>query len=221
MVTKRKKGVIIFGTSGHAKICIDIFTLNKFSLIGLVAKEKSEEKQINGVPIIGIDNDKRIMSMVKQERIEYFIAIGDNERREKVINKLKKLTHKEPVNAIHPDACISQFATLGSGNFINCGVKINAGSFIANYTIINTSVIIDHDNVIEEYAQIGPGANLTGNVTIKKMAFIGTGAIIIPGIIVGAYSVIGAGACVIKDIPPHVTAVGCPAKVIKYNNNEG
>lgn len=220
MVKKGAKEIIIFGTSGHAKVCIDIFTLNKFSLIGLVSKEKNKGKQINGVPIIGADDDKRILRMIREEEIEYFVAIGDNKRREGVINALKKITHREPTNAIHPDACISQFATIGNGNFINCGVKINTGSAIKNYTIINTAATVDHDTTVEDYVQISPGVNLTGNVRIERMAFIGTGAVVIPHITIGERSTIGAGACVLNNVPPHVTVVGCPAKIIKYRNDE-
>jgi len=39
---------------------------------------------------------------------------------------------------------------------------------------------------------------------------------LIQGITVGNYSIVGAGAVVIKDIPEKCTAVGSPAKPIKF-----
>jgi len=39
------------------------------------------------------------------------------------------------------------------------------------------------------------------------------------GITIGAWATIGAGGVVIQDIPPYVTAVGVPAKVIKTQPN--
>jgi acetyltransferase EpsM len=34
---------------------------------------------------------------------------------------------------------------------------------------------------------------------------------------VGEWSIIGAGAVVVQDIPPRVTAVGVPARIIKHH----
>ena len=45
---------------------------------------------------------------------------------------------------------------------------------------------------------------------------IGTGTQIIQGKNVGKESIVGAGAVVVRDIPEKCTAVGCPAKPIKF-----
>ena len=47
---------------------------------------------------------------------------------------------------------------------------------------------------------------------------LGTGMQIIQGKAIGDYSIIGAGAVVVKDIPARCTAVGSPAKPIKYHD---
>jgi len=52
---------------------------------------------------------------------------------------------------------------------------------------------------------------------IGEGCYIGMGANVIQGITIGPWSTIGAGAVVICDIPPHVTAVGVPARVIKIH----
>jgi len=52
---------------------------------------------------------------------------------------------------------------------------------------------------------------------IGEGCYIGMGANVIQGITIGPWSIIGAGAVVIRDIPPHVTAVGVPARVIKVH----
>jgi serine acetyltransferase len=51
---------------------------------------------------------------------------------------------------------------------------------------------------------------------VGECTFIGTGASIINQITIGDNTVIGAGAVVIRDIPSDVTAVGVPAKIVKY-----
>lgn len=47
---------------------------------------------------------------------------------------------------------------------------------------------------------------------------IGTGSAIIQGVNIGKNTVIGARAVVIKDLPSNCTAVGTPAKPIKFHD---
>jgi acetyltransferase-like isoleucine patch superfamily enzyme len=66
---------------------------------------------------------------------------------------------------------------------------------------------------------IDQGYGPSRTVIIKKGAWIGANAIILRGVTIGENSVIGAGSVVTKSIPPRVVAVGCPAKIIKYLDN--
>jgi acetyltransferase-like isoleucine patch superfamily enzyme len=43
---------------------------------------------------------------------------------------------------------------------------------------------------------------------------VGAGAVIRQGIQIGDGAVVGAGAVVVKDVPPGVTVVGVPARVL-------
>ena len=62
-----------------------------------------------------------------------------------------------------------------------------------------------------------PGINVSGEVELEEGAYVGTGAKIINQITVGQNSTIGAGAVVSKSIPSNCTAVGIPAKPIKFH----
>ena len=61
---------------------------------------------------------------------------------------------------------------------------------------------------------------LTASVVIKDYAWIGRKVIILPGVTIGKGAIIGAGAVVSKDIPDYAIAVGNPAKVVKYRNQD-
>ena len=61
--------------------------------------------------------------------------------------------------------------------------------------------------------------NVSGNVLVERCVELGTGTQIIQGRIIGEQTIVGAGAVVIKDLPSECTAVGSPAKVIKYHTN--
>lgn len=61
---------------------------------------------------------------------------------------------------------------------------------------------------------------LTAPVVIKDYVWIGRKVIILPGVNIGKGAIIGAGAVVSKDIPDYAIAVGNPAKVVKYRNQD-
>lgn len=61
---------------------------------------------------------------------------------------------------------------------------------------------------------------LTLKVVINDYVWIGRRAIILPGVTIGKGAVIGAGAVVSKDIPDYAIAVGNPAMVVKYRNQQ-
>ena len=81
--------------------------------------------------------------------------------------------------------------------------------------------------VIHPYSHIGEGTLIYQNVTIGngkkgpqigKNCIIGTGAVILGDIIIEDNVKIGANAVVLMDIPQNATAVGVPAKIVKYSN---
>ena len=53
--------------------------------------------------------------------------------------------------------------------------------------------------------------------TIEDRVDIGCGACVLGDVTIGHDSLIGANAVVLTDIPPHATAVGIPARVIKQS----
>lgn len=215
----QKKKVVILGAGGHARVSLDILRLMGYDVIGFLDSDRKKHgTTINGVPVLGSEDDKKIISLVARPDTEYFVAVGDNALRERIVKKMKGVLGREPVNAIHPDTVISEFSKIGTGNFINCGVKINSNATIGNYTVLNTSATIDHDCLVEDYAFLSPIVSLAGGVVIRRSAFLGIGAKSVPKITVGRNAIIGAGAVLTKDVPACVTAVGIPAKVIKRHD---
>jgi sugar O-acyltransferase (sialic acid O-acetyltransferase NeuD family) len=123
----------------------------------------------------------------------------------------------ELVSAIHPTVTILAGATIEPGVWINAGSIIGYKAEIEAGVLINTGVQIDHHNVLRSCCQVDPGVVTAGNVTLHECAHVHTGATIINRIEVGQDAIIGAGAVVIENIPSRATAVGVPAKVIKYH----
>jgi acetyltransferase-like isoleucine patch superfamily enzyme len=76
---------------------------------------------------------------------------------------------------------------------------------------------VHHDCVIDDFVNLNPGVTLAGNVHVGEGSFIGVGATVIENLVIGEGSIVGAGAVVIKDLPAHVTAVGVPARIVKWH----
>lgn len=82
--------------------------------------------------------------------------------------------------------------------------------------IINLDCTLGHNDVIGDFVTIYPSVNGSGNVSVGECCELGTGMQIIQGKSIGDYSIVGAGAVVVKNIPSKCTAVGSPAKPIKF-----
>ncbi len=121
-------------------------------------------------------------------------------------------------NLIHPYAKICNFVDMGIGNIICYNSFISVNTKLGNHISINPDCGIGHDVVIQDYSVLYWDITLSGNVNIGKGCEIGSKAVVIPWKTVGNWSIIGAGAVVVKDIPDNCTAVGVPAKPIKYLN---
>jgi sugar O-acyltransferase (sialic acid O-acetyltransferase NeuD family) len=119
-------------------------------------------------------------------------------------------------NLVHQDAKVSKFVELGYGNIICCNSFISVNVKIGNHISINPGCGIGHDVVIGDYSSLYWNVTLSGNVKVGEGCEIGSKTAVIPKNNVGRWSIIGAGAVVIKDIPDNCTAVGVPARPVKF-----
>jgi len=76
---------------------------------------------------------------------------------------------------------------------------------------------VGHDTSIDDYCAFMPSVNISGEVQIKESVYVGTGAKIINLLEIGENTIVGAGAVVSKTLPSNCTAVGIPAKPIKFH----
>jgi UDP-perosamine 4-acetyltransferase len=205
--------VVIVGAGGHAKVIVDMLQdRGDVRLAGCVSRESGE---LLGLPWLG--NDDALPAILASGVQRAFVAIGDNRLRAELMRGLVGLGFSL-INAISAHAVIARSAVIGTGVAIMPGAIVNVDSIVGDGAIINTAAHIDHDGHIGACAHIGPGSSLAGNVTVGEGAFLGVGTCVIPRRSVGAWSMVGAGAVVVRDIPPHVTVVGVPARVAQRSD---
>lgn len=200
-----KDKLIIIGASGHGKVVADIATkMNKWKIIAFLDDDISINTCME-LEVIGTSED---IFKYKYEA-DFFVAIGNNETREKVQEKIVS-EGLSVVTLIHPNAVIGTDVEIDIGTAIMAGVVINSSSRIGKGCIINTSSSLDHDNVIEDYVHISPGANLAGTVKVAKSSWVGIGSVISNNVNICSGCKVGAGAVVVKDITEPGTYIGVP-----------
>lgn len=145
-------------------------------------------------------------------------AVGSAKVKKKIVEELVKKKHVRFATLIDPSVIISKRVEIGEGSIICAGTIITVDIKIGKYVIVNINSTVGHDVRVKDYVTVYPSTNISGNVFVGETVEIGTGVQIIQGKKIGNYSIIGAGAVVVNDIPEMSTAVGCPAKPIKYFN---
>jgi sugar O-acyltransferase (sialic acid O-acetyltransferase NeuD family) len=205
------KHMYLYGAGGHSKVITDILNSLGVEVVGMFddnpasARFKIMEVR-DGIRLLGEGFPKLDAPLI--------ISVGNNTRRA----ELAALINGTYGTAIHGTAIISAKATIGAGTVVLHGAIIQAGTKIGKHVLVNTAASIDHDNIIGDYAHISPHATLCGHVEVGEGTHIGAGTTVIPSIRIGKWCTIGAGAVVISDVPDFATAVGNPAKVIKFRD---
>jgi len=210
------ENIVIFGSSGHAKVIVDIVEKEgKFKIVGFLDPKLKIGDKIFGYSFIGRDQD--LPSLMNRYSIHGgIIAIGDNQMRFELSKKIENLVPNfNFIRAVHPRAIMAREVGIGEGTVVMAGAVINPYCSIGRFCILNTQSSFDHDSTMADFSSLAPGVVTGGNVQIKEFSAIGIGAILLDGIRIGEHTVIGAGATVVKDIDAYCIAYGTPAGVKK------
>jgi sugar O-acyltransferase (sialic acid O-acetyltransferase NeuD family) len=213
-INKTNSKAIIIGYSGHAYVVLDILIRKKYNIIGYC---DSSEKNYNpfNIKFLGKESDAYPLSILAQNH--YFVSIGDNYIRAKVLDKLTALFDRASLNVIHDKAVCSSLIEWHpqGGILVAANTTINPLSKIGKGVICNTSSSIDHECILGNYVHIAPGTVLCGNVEVGDYSFIGANSVVKQGISIGKNVIVGAGSVVIKNIPDNAVVAGNPAKPLK------
>jgi acetyltransferase EpsM len=168
-----------------------------------------------GMEILGCIAEAAAREALLQRGLGYITALGDNSSRREVVHRIEGLSRGQlrAWTLIHPSAVVGN-SSIGEGTLLAPGTIVTAGSQVGKHCILNLKATVSHDCTIEDFVCLNPGATVCGHCHIGEDAYIGAGATIIERIKVGRGAKIGAGAVVISDIPPNVTAVGVPARIV-------
>lgn len=214
------KDLIIFGASGFGREVLWLVErINakqpSWNILGFMDdNETINNSEINGYKVLGKTAD-----IINYENAYFVCAVGASKVREKIIENLKRINPQVKfATLIDPSVEISNFVTIGDGTIICAHTIVTVNITIGSHVIINLDCTIGHDAILQDFVTLYPSVNISGITNIGRCSELGTGMQIIQGKKIGEYSIVGAGSVVVKDIPDNCTAVGSPAKPIKFFN---
>jgi sugar O-acyltransferase (sialic acid O-acetyltransferase NeuD family) len=211
------KNIVIIGVGGFGReVAWLIERINKerptWELVGFVDDNISLYGSIvGGYPVLGDCN------WLKRQGEELFAvcAIGSSKTRKKVTEKLSKIRF---ATVIDPKVEMSDRIKIGDGCIICAGTILTVDIEIGNHVIINLDCTIGHDAILHDFVTLYPTVNVSGSTILEECVEMGTGCQIIQGLKIGEGTIVGAGAVVVRELPRECTAVGSPAKPIKYHD---
>ena len=214
------KDLVIIGAGGFGREVawlIDEINHNQkqWNLLGFLDENPSlHGQELNGYPVLGG------LGWLRGKGVSCVVAIGEPVAKKNVIQSLIN-DQISFATLIHPDVHPSSSVTFGEGCIVCAGTILTVNVEIGNHVILNLGCTIGHDVSIGDYATILPGVNVSGAVVISEEVSVGTGSAIIQGVTIGTGTIVGAGAVVTRSLPAHCTAVGSPAKPIKFHHHDG
>jgi acetyltransferase-like isoleucine patch superfamily enzyme len=123
---------------------------------------------------------------------------------------------------IGSNCIIGRYVTINYDTRIGDAVKIMDHSWLAGNMSINDKVFISGGVLTANDNNIGSSGYNKEHIigpTIHRGARIGVGAILLPEIEIGEQSIVAAGSVVTRDVAPHTTVMGIPAKAKRYTRN--
>ncbi len=210
----------VYGASGCGRSLMPVARehlarLGIQSTIYFIDDSLREATKINGYPAVDYQTFKALQSAEKF----VLIAIANSQIREKIAHRLEndgmQLWSVQANNTVMMDQ-----VEIAAGAALSPFVTITSNIKIGKCFHANLYSYVEHDCVIGDYVTFAPGVKCNGNIHIEDHAYIGTGAVIKQGtpnqpLVIGKGAVIGMGAVVTKSVPPGVTVVGNPARILE------
>jgi acetyltransferase-like isoleucine patch superfamily enzyme len=112
-----------------------------------------------------------------------------------------------------PKIRIGSYCTILHDFQCNASVSVE----IQDYVLIAPRVFItDFDHIVDETAKRTTQRSdfRSAPVLIEHDCWLGVNSVILKGVTIGHHSIVGANAVVTRDVPPHSTVAGIPARPI-------
>lgn len=211
--------LVIFGAGGLGReVCLLVHQINDLTptwhLVGFYDDAQPAADTILGLPHLGTAADLNAVT----EPTHVVVAVGSSHNRAAVVARLTS-AHLTFATLIHPSVACAPYQQLriGPGCIISQGCILTTDITLGRHVLLNLACTVGHDAVLEDFCSLMPHANIGGEAHLEPEVYVGTNATVINQVRLGTRTILGAGAVAVRDLPPHCTAVGVPAQVIKQH----
>lgn len=212
------KNIAIVGAGGFGKETLvminQINAINpQWQVTGFYDDGIAAGSTVAGLPVLGK------LEALKQvdAALAVVVAVGDPKIKRSVVERIQQSNLYFPT-LIHPVATIGENIKAGAGCIVTAGCRLTIDITLGDFVLLNLNTTVGHDVQIGSFTSVMPGVHLSGYVQAGEEVLIGTGASILQRVTIGNGSVVGAGAVVNKNVEPHRTVAGVPARSIKRND---
>lgn len=179
--------LLVLGAGGHGKAVAEAALLSgEWQQVVFLDDRWPELKVVCGLPVVGglshlADNAGATDAAIA--------AVGNNGLRRAWQEKITA-SDIALVSVVHPRACVSPSASIGSGSAIMALAVVGTEARLGAGVIVNAGAVVDHDVTLDDYAHLGVGVCLAGGATIGEAAWLqagcsaGYGVVIKPGLII-------------------------------------
>jgi sugar O-acyltransferase (sialic acid O-acetyltransferase NeuD family) len=208
--------VVLVGGGGHASDVLSAFeaiskqTGSPHPVIGMVADVEIDLGRFAGRGVRQIGD---IGDLKQIDATHYVLAIGYSRPRRDVYARVKDCG-LEAAAVVHPRADLPPSLEVGPGTVVLAGAQVSPMARVGRHVYLSYSSFVGHDCDIQDFVTVLPGAVVSGDTALGEACLIGANATVIERVAIGAGAIVGAGSVVLRDIPPDVTAVGSPARVL-------
>ncbi|TSJ45678.1 transferase [Fluviicola chungangensis] len=166
------KKIGIIGAGGHAKVIAETIDLiGSFQVVGFIDDKIERGFPIHkNAPVLGAIGE---LNEIAAQCDAFVIGIGNNEVRKHIADRWSGTIVFETI--IHPNAVISESASIGSGTVVLAGTIISSQVKIGNHCIVNANVVIDHDSRIGEFVHLSIGTLIGSNSEVGELTITGIG----------------------------------------------
>jgi sugar O-acyltransferase (sialic acid O-acetyltransferase NeuD family) len=213
--------LVVYGAGGFARevaqLVGDLARAGApITLVGFLSDDPAVHgTTVAGLPVLG----GREFLEAQSGRFDVAIGVGTPAVKRRLAAHVRAHARSCPA-LVHPTVVTSTSVMFGSGAIVCAGSILTVDVEVGDFVTINLACTVGHDSRLGDYVTLAPSVNVSGDVKVAEGTDVGTGSRIIQGQRLGHWSIIGAGAVVTTDIPDNCTAVGVPARPIKFREPE-
>ncbi len=184
----------------------------RWNVLGWVDEDPKRKGEIvDGLPIIGTPD--HVGQEFGGNDILFHCAIGHNFHRRRLAAIFEGAGFTA-ATLVDPSAVIAPNAHVGAGSYVGPLAVLAPRARIGRHAMVNLGASVGHDCDCADFVQVCPGARLSGRSRLGEGAFVGSNGVVAPRIGIAEWATVGASSLATRDVPPRVTALGVPAKVL-------